>query len=137
VPCSKAAIRRWRDKNAERDRANAERYRPIRNARQRAKFAADPTSFLESQRRRRARKHDALVHDVPDTMVWEFNPAGPGVCNYCGCDLAFDQRTTWHIDHVVPLSRGGLHEIGNLVIACAQCNRAKGARTPDEWRAAG
>lgn len=76
---------------------------------------------------------DALVHDVPDAMVWEFNPAGPGCCNYCRKALTLDERGAWDIDHVVPLSRGGLHELQNLVIACVRCNRSKGAKMLSEW----
>jgi HNH endonuclease len=33
-------------------------------------------------------------------------------------------------DHVVPWSRGGKHELGNLQTLCGRCNRAKGARLP-------
>lgn len=52
-------------------------------------------------------------------------------CVYCGAtDTDFD------IDHVLPRSRGGLNTPENLVTACRTCNRSKGARTPDEWRAA-
>ena len=37
-------------------------------------------------------------------------------------------------DHVVPLVSGGPNDPGNLAPACEDCNRSKGARTPDEWR---
>lgn len=37
------------------------------------------------------------------------------------------------IDHVVPLSRGGRHAIGNLLPACRTCNRRKSARLLIEW----
>ncbi|MFC3859291.1 HNH endonuclease [Deinococcus antarcticus] len=36
------------------------------------------------------------------------------------------------VDHVVPLSNGGLHVLENLVIACQPCNRAKGDLSLDE-----
>ncbi len=32
------------------------------------------------------------------------------------------------IDHVVPESKGGGGDAGNLVLACRRCNRRKGAR---------
>ncbi|MBI3914503.1 MAG: HNH endonuclease [Chloroflexi bacterium] len=32
------------------------------------------------------------------------------------------------IDHIVPISRGGLSERGNLWLACRRCNEFKGAR---------
>ena len=48
-------------------------------------------------------------------------------CAYCGI---YDNLT---IDHVIPLSRGGLHTFDNLVPACRNCNEEKGNRTPEEW----
>jgi len=50
-------------------------------------------------------------------------------CQYCG---ARDQRL--ECDHVIPLSRGGPSDLGNLVTACKPCNRSKGAKTLQEWR---
>lgn len=37
------------------------------------------------------------------------------------------------LDHVVPLARGGAHDQGNLVSACAPCNRLKGDLLPFEF----
>ena len=51
-------------------------------------------------------------------------------CVYCG-----DRSTPLHCDHVIPLSRGGSSSMDNLATACSDCNLAKGAQTPDEWRA--
>lgn len=36
------------------------------------------------------------------------------------------------LDHVVPLTRGGSDDMGNLVTACGSCNQFKSDRTPDE-----
>lgn len=33
-----------------------------------------------------------------------------------------------HVDHIVPVSRGGLSEMDNLQTLCATCNFGKGAR---------
>ncbi|WP_431863023.1 HNH endonuclease [Microbacterium algeriense] len=40
----------------------------------------------------------------------------------------------FHLDHVMPIARGGSHSIGNLTAACARCNLSKGALTVMEWR---
>lgn len=56
--------------------------------------------------------------------------------------IARDASTCWicervvpedeiHLDHVVPLSRGGLHDPENVRVACASCNMWKGARILD------
>lgn len=38
------------------------------------------------------------------------------------------------VDHLIPVSRGGNHSIGNLVPACRSCNSRKGGRFLMEWR---
>lgn len=49
-------------------------------------------------------------------------------CIHCG--------TTKNItmDHLIPVSRGGRHSIGNLVPMCRSCNSKKGKRLYAEWR---
>jgi hypothetical protein len=52
-------------------------------------------------------------------------------CVYCGREGSFEKdpdNRTWHMDHVVPLSKGGLDNPCNIVKACASCNTSKHAR---------
>lgn len=49
-----------------------------------------------------------------------------GVCAYCGDEYE-------HIDHVIPLSRGGSNWPANLRPACAFCNLSKHNKKPSEW----
>jgi 5-methylcytosine-specific restriction endonuclease McrA len=51
-------------------------------------------------------------------------------CVYCGQSLEADLAT---LDHVYPVARGGAHTPGNLVTACAPCNRRKGDMLPHEF----
>ena len=51
-------------------------------------------------------------------------------CVYCGTALGIEDAT---LDHVIPLSRGGGHQPGNLVSACQPCNQMKGALLPTEF----
>lgn len=48
-------------------------------------------------------------------------------CRYCG-----DKEGPFHLDHIHPWARGGLHTVENLVVSCASCNWVKGARTLEE-----
>jgi len=48
-------------------------------------------------------------------------------CFYCGA-------AAHQIDHIIPLSRGGNHSIGNLAPACTTCNTSKNNKTVMEWR---
>ena len=49
-------------------------------------------------------------------------------CVACGGE---DNMT---IDHIVPLSRGGSHSVGNLQSLCFSCNASKNNRFMIEWR---
>lgn len=51
-------------------------------------------------------------------------------CVYCGTALGLENAT---LDHVIPLSRGGSHHLGNLVAACQPCNQRKGSLLPTEF----
>ncbi len=59
-------------------------------------------------------------------------------CTWC-CrpmvDLPIDPRLDCSLhmtlEHVVPLSRGGTHEVWNLALACYQCNNARGSSLDD------
>jgi 5-methylcytosine-specific restriction endonuclease McrA len=51
-------------------------------------------------------------------------------CVYCATPLALDNAT---LDHVFPVAHGGAHAPGNLVTACAPCNRLKGDMLPHEF----
>ena len=67
-----------------------------------------------------------------------------GKCAYCGQPMiryrdiegTLFQKTAprsggdyCNIEHIVPLSEGGLHELSNIVLACSKCNSEKGAET--------
>jgi 5-methylcytosine-specific restriction endonuclease McrA len=51
-------------------------------------------------------------------------------CYYCYRKVKWGDH---HVDHVVPLSRGGSNDISNLVISCASCNLKKHNRLPHEF----
>ena len=51
-----------------------------------------------------------------------------GACEYCRL-LQDASGVTFHIEHVIPRSSGGLTTLGNLVLSCPGCNLAKADRT--------
>lgn len=46
-------------------------------------------------------------------------------CVYCGVDI----KENFSIDHIIPLSKGGTNEIGNIDLVCKPCNTKKGTRS--------
>lgn len=59
--------------------------------------------------------------------IWK--DAQPKVCTYCGTCC----KDSFHVDHVIPLSKGGEHAIENLAIACPSCNFSKNNKLVEEW----
>ena len=54
-------------------------------------------------------------------------------CQYCGQHRSeLRGRAFLTRDHVVPVSRGGANDWGNVVAACSTCNNRKGNRLPSE-----
>lgn len=46
-------------------------------------------------------------------------------CYLCGNYIDYQDPSSFHFDHVIPTSRGGLNTLSNLKIACKECNFAK------------
>ena len=59
---------------------------------------------------------------------WQTLLATYDYCSYCGEDLSDPQ-----LEHILPVSRGGRHELGNVLPVCLNCNRDKGDQTLEEW----
>lgn len=86
------------------------------------------TSRGRYQSVRRARKRAAGVFAVSPGDIERLVQRHHGMCAYCR------QKPWEHLDHVVPLSRGGRHSIGNLLPACSGCNCRKSSKFLIEWK---
>jgi 5-methylcytosine-specific restriction endonuclease McrA len=74
------------------------------------------------QRKRYARKLGVVVEHVDRRILFERDE---GVCGICRKPV---DRDDFHVDHVIPLARGGEHSYANTQIAHPPCNLAKGAK---------
>lgn len=86
--------------------------------------------WSENRRRGRARRRKAEIRLVTEADWRRLVARYRGLCAYC------KQRPWTDRDHIIPLSRGGRHSIGNLLPACEFCNTSKHNRLLVEWRAA-
>jgi len=66
--------------------------------------------------------------DITAAMIQEVLDASNGVCPYCGKSFK-----NGHIDHIIPVSKGGTNARDNLVYCCQRCNLSKGAKTLGHW----
>ena len=79
------------------------------------------------QNRRDALKHSTMVEFISVDQIRDRMRKFEDRCLYCGDPYK-------HIDHFIPLSRGGKHVLDNLVPACAFCNSSKNNKVyPSEW----
>lgn len=83
----------------------------------------NPDRYRANRHLRRAREAGATVGFVNIDEIYERDK----VCIYCGTDKDLS------IDHLIPLSRGGIHCQENLVVACRSCNSKKGTMTYEEF----
>lgn len=56
------------------------------------------------------------------SIVWSRDK---GICGICGESAV---ESDWHLDHIVPLSKGGPHIYENIQVSHPQCNLRKGTK---------
>jgi 5-methylcytosine-specific restriction endonuclease McrA len=55
--------------------------------------------------------------------------AQDGKCAYCKIDVS----ENYHVDHIMPLARGGMNTRNNIQLCCPACNWSKADRDPVEF----
>lgn len=94
-----------------------------------AKAHPDRRAAIEQQRRARKRGLGAGVSSSAWRAVRE---AYGWRCAYCA---RLPPAQSLQMEHVDPLSKGGTHDVTNVVPACQQCNSSKQAKTLLVWLA--
>jgi HNH endonuclease len=64
---------------------------------------------------------------IPARLVRAVRERANNTCEYCLLPQ-HSQEATFHVDHVVPRSKGGLTSLNNLALACVTCSLRKAAR---------
>ena len=81
----------------------------------------------EKSKRRKAQNRGQTPVQIPVAALRQrFNEFG-NCCAYCGDD------GDMQIEHLKPISKGGAHDIGNIVPACASCNTSKRSHSMETW----
>ena len=131
--------KRWYTTNTDRKKIydqnrrknNPEYIKELREA-YKAVRVVDPEKAILASARRRALKRGSGSFRVGPKDFKRLLDISKSVCTYCRIPFTENNPLEW--DHVIPLSRGGTHSIGNLVPACMQCNRSKQSKFLVEWR---
>lgn len=86
---------------------------------------ANPEKLRAQAIRRRARRRGGVIDGDPrsvNRVVAQCQRCKTFVCYYCGFQF---KRKDLHIDHIVPLSKGGEHSVKNICRSCSDCNLKK------------
>ena len=76
------------------------------------------------KRRTLTKNGDVTVQQLKELYLTAKN------CYWCNTKL---NKNNTHLDHLMPLSKGGEHTLSNLVISCRKCNLSKNAKDPIEF----
>jgi 5-methylcytosine-specific restriction endonuclease McrA len=107
-------VRRWYARNPEVARAATRKWNK-----------ENPEAKRLSENKRRAMK---LGNGVFTILPKEINKLLSSNC--VNCNISEDIT----LDHIIPISRGGRHSIGNLQPLCKSCNSSKNSKLLMEWR---
>ena len=110
---------KWAKENPEKRKLVCARYQKTERGRQKS---------IEITERRRARIYGAPGRGV--TMA-QFHEVCDEYEDHCLMCLKKVDRKKLTMDHVVPISIGGAHDVENLQPLCQPCNRLKGTYTID------
>jgi len=115
---------------------------PERNEKDRAYRAKNPEKRREAERRyaekypekvkakkraghiRRKKRVKANGGSFKGTELLGLMAKQNGLCVVCEIDVSTD----YHVDHIIPVAKGGTNNIENIQILCPACNMAKGSK---------
>jgi 5-methylcytosine-specific restriction endonuclease McrA len=79
---------------------------------------------LKTHKRRAA----GLPTHIPLSEIRKLRALQQNTCPSCR-----QQLVKYHIDHIIPLSKGGKHQLDNLQLLCPTCNLTKHAKDPIDF----
>lgn len=133
--CSKRCVNRCFAVRRERPNRNEEQRRQRAARRVRGeKYNPWTDAMRAAYHRRRAKTHGvARVEKFSHLEVFERDGWRCGICGEAvDGGLAYPDRRSASLDHIIPIARGGQHERSNVQLAHLVCNQWKHARLPEE-----
>ena len=116
-----AANKAWRDAHPEQVKGFFRKYR-----------RTHPLAWRKSDAVRRARKLNANTGNLETIAAWESRWRSKKRAKCFWCQQPFSPSDC-HTDHIIALSRGGIHSVENLCVSCAHCNQTKSDKELARW----
>ena len=132
LEANRKLCRRWRGKNRQKnlDTAKAWRQRYPDRVKQFAldwrKNNPEKAHALDARNRTRRKNVSGAFDDKDVERIFK---AQRGRCAYCHITISGG----YHVDHIIPIVRGGSNFPKNIQLACANCNWAKHAKDPIQF----
>jgi 5-methylcytosine-specific restriction endonuclease McrA len=112
----KAKNTKWRKANPEKAKNAVEQHR-----------VNNPEKYTSYRANRRARFRGAKGNGITSQQIKDLIAKQSNICIYC------KKKGNLTLDHIIPLARGGLHDITNAQMICKSCNSSKCAKDPYEY----
>jgi len=149
IPCYKAKMDKHQEENVEAIKASKKAYRELHKvnkakqdkeyreanreaiAHRKKMYSASDSGKKVKERGRL--KRELLIRETRDGSInsvslRELYEEQNGNCYLCGCDLTQLKKRNVHMDHIIPLTKGGKHILENVAWSCASCNLSKGSK---------
>ena len=122
MPQTRERLAQWRLNNKARlNEASRKRHAKLRDD------LAYRLYHRQKSKRRKALMRNSVAIQVTGRVIKARFAEFGYRCAYCG------DGGDLHIEHVVPISKGGGHAIGNMVPACKECNYSKATNEVEAW----
>ncbi len=125
---------RWIDKHPGIGKEMAKQYRESHKEEIRRK--QDTEEFRDYMRRATHKRRARLASvggDYTQADISNLFTKQGGKCAACKERLRKSGKGKFHIDHVIPISKGGCNDPSNLALLCPFCNWSKNDQHPDDW----
>ena len=127
---------KWRGKNKEKVQENKKRYwQKIKSLSgekaKRWRERRNKNKAVANHKRRASKYKNGGKHTAKDIDSIFLHQGG--LCNFCGVKLIRYNKKQYHIDHIIPLARGGSNNPENIQLLCPSCNLSKSNKDPIQW----
>ena len=115
----------WRLAHPEYEKSRPPRKKPLEQAKKAEKryYLAHPERVQAKTARQSARRRGAIVQGEKFSLI-QIATRDSWKCHICTKKVT---RKNWSMDHLIPISLGGIHALSNVSLAHRVCNAKRGA----------